>query len=434
MITDILRKALEPLFNKYGVTNIEDLLSLSLSRFKTIRTPEKAVLEGIENNEVAPHLHELNMFFEIYRLAHVLDAEFYDEVKQVYQTGSGFGFILSATTLIGAKDQTAELLNGIFNIGVPEGACIQFLLVASGELSSVFNNWKSNRKSSGVFDNIANARVDFLNSGTKKRLFPRNKMNVRNFRLFITFTFDGLFQEENYGLVENIRNAASSQFKAQGIECRNFGPEEYINLCKELLAPKQSGIEYSTYDETLPLRDQVADPDNNIYIDRDGIVINDTAIRSLGIKRYPSHLYLNSMNGVIGDQFSAMLQIPYPFVLCCNIQVLNPETTNGKLRIESERVQNQARNGIGRYLPVVNRKAQEYQFCNEILANGEGFVNVGHFLHIYTPLGKSEEAFQEAQAVFRSQNFELVNYSNIQFPALLSSIPLFFEVFLLNNN
>ena len=108
-----------------------------------------------------------------------------------------------------------------------------------------------------------------------------------------------------------------------------------------------------------------------------------------------------------------MLQIPYPFIFCCNIQVLNQETTNGRLRIEAERVQNQARNGMGKYLPGVNRKAQEYQLMQQCLADGEGMVMVGHMFHIFTPLGKSREAVQEASAVFRSKGFELVNYSNI---------------------
>ena len=426
-LSDILNALAKPLFNKYGVTNLEDLINVTFSKFKTVQTPESAVLEMEENDDVAPHLEDINRFFEIYRLCHVLDYEFYDEVNQIYQTGSGYGFILSATTILGAAENTPELLNGLFNIGLPEGSCVQFLLLASGEVSGVFNNWKYKRSSNPIFNKIADSRIEFLNKGTKKRLFPRNKMSVKNYRLFITFSFDGLCQEESYGLVENIRTAASSTLKSQGIESWNCGPDELINLLREVLCPKQDGIERYSYDPDLPIKDQIADPDNNIYIDRDGIVINDTSIRSLGIKKYPIHLYLNSMGGVIGDEFSAMLQIPYPFLFCCNIQILNPETTNGKLRIEAERVQNQAKNGIGKYVPIINRKAQEYQFMQQILADGEGCVNVGHFLHIFTPLGKSEEAFQEAQAVFRSKGFELVNYNNIQFPALLSSLPLFFD-------
>lgn len=427
MIQDFFDPFLRPFFNKYGVTNVQDLTSLFMSKFKSVNTPEKAVQEAIDNGDVAPHLDEINRFFEIYRLGHVLDFELYDEVNQVYQTGSGFGFILSGTTLLGAGESTAELLNGLFNVGIPEGACIQFLLLASGELTPIFKYWKSQRKSNPIFDKIADNRINFLNKGTKKRLYPRNKMSVKNFKLYISFTFNGLFQEDSYGVVDNVRNAAASLLKSQGIDSRNLPPDEFINLCREMLCPRQDGIQFYEYDDTLAIKDQIADPDENIYIDQDGIVINDTSIRTLGVRKYPTHLYLNNMGGVIGDELSAMLQIPYPFALCCNIQILNPETTNATLRLEAERVQNQAKNGIGRYLPIINRKAHEYQYMQQILADGEGCVNVGHFFHIYTPLGKSEEAFQEAQAVFRSRGFELVNYKNIQFPALLSSIPLFFD-------
>lgn len=422
-----LEKLLQALLRRYEVTTVQELLQQKLSKLKFTKTPEIAVKNALENEEVAPHLQEINEFFKIHRLSHVLDFEYYDEINMIYQTGSGYGFILEATTLTGVSENTSELLTGLFNVGIPEGACIQFLLHASSELDGIFSTWRNQRQQSPLYQTIQEERVKFLKQGTKDRLFPKNKMCVRNFRLLITFTFEGVFSEENTGMIENIRNASQSLLKSQGIETRNIQPEGFINFCREILCPKQKDWELTSYDDTLPIRDQISDPDNNIYIDTDGIVINDTAIRSLGVKKYPTQLYLQTMGGVIGDQFSSMLQIPYPFLFCCNIQVLSPEKTNGKLIIEAERVQNQARNGIGRFVPIINRKAGEYKLAQQILADGEGFVNFGHFFHIYTPLGKSEEAYQEVQAVFRSKNFELVNYSNIQFPAVLSSLPLFFD-------
>ncbi|MBY0379013.1 MAG: TraC family protein, partial [Burkholderiales bacterium] len=423
MLDSVLNKVL----SKYEVKNFPDLISHLSKKIKSIRTPENDLLEQQKTKVLNPKLHEINEILKANRLAHILNYEYYDEESKIYQTSRAYGFVLEATTLTGANDKTDDILKGLFNIGIPDGACIQFLLSANSDLEHNFQFWKDKRLNNPLYTTITDERIKFLRNGTKHKLFDKHKIIIRDFRLYITFTFEGAYGVENRNFVDNIRNAVCSIFKTQFIEARNVEPEQLINFIKGIMCYSQSGNEWVSYDDRLPIRDQIADPDNNIYVDTDGLVINDCCVRSLSVRKYPIEPKLFSMSQVIGDAMSAMLQIAHPFLFSCNIQILNAEKTNGKMIFESERVAKQSKNKMGRFLPIIDKKAHEYQLMKQLLDEGEGFVNMGHYLHIFTEIGKSEEAYQEAKAVFKSKGWELVNNSNIQLPTLLSSLPLYHD-------
>ncbi|MCX8514100.1 MAG: type IV secretion system protein TraC [Burkholderiales bacterium] len=418
---------LQKLLNKYEVKNVQELVSTVSKRFSRIKTPEKDVAEQLKNKTLNSKKAEIEQIFKANRLSHLLNYEYYDEVVGIFQTSRSYGFILEATTLTGISDKTDDILKGLYTIGIPEGACLQFVLQASSELDNIFGNWKDIRKQDPLYQTIVDERIKFYKTGTKHKLFDKNKIIVRNFRLFITFTFEGAYDSNSAQFLDNIRNAARSILKSQFIETNLVTPSVLINFVREIVCARQDGLEWVEYDSRMSIRDQIADPDNNIYVDTDGIVINDTCVRSLSVRRYPTEPRLHTMNQIIGDDMSTMLQISYPFLLCCNIQILNAEKTNGIMQLEAERTAKQSKNGMGRILPIVDKKAHEYQLMKQLLSEGEGFVNMSHYLHIFTPLGKSEEAFQEAQAVYRSKGWELVNNSNIQLPTILCSLPLFHD-------
>lgn len=414
-------------FRKHGANNLPEFLNVMFKRLQTVKTPENEVKAQLSEKQLNPKQSEINQLLQTTRLANFLSYEYYDEEHGVYQTNRSYGFVLEATTLTGVHEKTDDILRGIYNIGLPDNSCIQFILQASSELDEVFDYWKSARNPEDLYQTIVDERIKFYKTGTKNRLFNKNKIIARNFRLLISFTFEGAFEEQNAQFIENIKNAVYSIFKSVGIESRTIYPTELINFAREVLCIRQDSIEKVEYDNRLAIKDQIADPDNNIYIDTDGLVVNDTAIRSLSIRKYPTEPRLSMMNSIIGDTMSSMLQISYPFMLVCNIQILNAERTNGVMSIEAERVAKQSKNGMGKWLPIIDKKAHEYQLIKHLLSEGEGFVNLAHYLHLFTPLGNSEEAFQEVQAVYRSKGWELVNNSNIQFPTLLSSMPLFHD-------
>lgn len=423
MIGDILRTVLA----KAGVSNLEELVKKVTRGFKYSKTPAKDVKIANETGELSPHLNTWNeLLQDIHRLSQDIDYEYYDEENQIYQTGTGYGYIFEATPILGVQENTSEVLFTIFNTGLPENTCVQFLLQASGEVDHIFTNWKGN-VSDKFFQKIAEERINFLKQGTKGRLFKQNKISVRDFKLFISISFEGIFSDDAKPMIENTRISIKSILESQGIYTQNLKPQGLINLVRQIVCPKQDGIDYLEYDEQKLLRTQISTPDDELFIGRDGMVSNDVEIKCVGVNKFNPQAYLHQINNLIGDQFSTMLQIPYPFITFLNFKTLGQEKTNAKLRLEAERVQKQAREGYGRFNRDIPKKAEEFELMKDVIAEGEGLVLAAMYTILYTPLEKSEEAFQEAQALYRSNGFELVNYSNVQYPLLLSSLPLFFN-------
>lgn len=414
------------LFSKFGVTNAQDLAGSVFKNLKTIKTPESFVAGLLKSKSLNPRLADLSEIMQYDRLSNCcLPYEYYDDEYEYYQTKRAYGFVLEVATLTGVSDNTDELLKSLFQIGLPDGTCVQYLLHASPDMDNKFAAWKNIRNSNAFYHHIMDHRIKFLKSGSHKKLFNSQKIIVRDFRLFLSLTFDGAC--DNGKVVAQYKNSVSSVLKSIGIATKKIEPEELINIVRSIMCVTQNGQEHRTYDENTPIRDQISDPDNNIYIDQDGVVINDTSIVSMAVRKYPSEPKLPLMNNLVGDMMQAMMQISYPFIFCQNIQILNSEKTNGYVTVESARVEKQSKNGMGRILPIIDKKNQEYQLMKQLVSEGEGFVNMGHYLHLFTPLGESEEAVQEATSVFRSRAWELVRNKNIQLPTILSSLPLFHD-------
>ena len=59
----------------------------------------------------------------------------YDPASRLYFNARSKGFILSVTPLIGADERTGEILGAFFSEGLPPGACLQVLHLASPRIS-----------------------------------------------------------------------------------------------------------------------------------------------------------------------------------------------------------------------------------------------------------------------------------------------------------
>ena len=90
----------------------------------------------------------------------------YDEGAKLYRNARSKGFVLEVTPLIGADEQTGEILGQFFSEGLPQGACLQVLNFASPRIGNVVAPWFAPRyEQGGIYEAIARART--------KRLYER---------------------------------------------------------------------------------------------------------------------------------------------------------------------------------------------------------------------------------------------------------------------
>ena len=419
---------LKNFLNKYNADNVQELWSTLFRKMRKEHVPDKYALDVKNKTTFTPRQFEFQNMLETNRLADILPYEWFDEETNIYQTIRAHGFIFDCGTLVGCSENLDDQLKGLFNLGIPDGTCMQVMLLASSELEDKFNNYKSLR-TTPLQQKIASERIEFYKSGLKKSLKTGYKLPIRDFRLVISFAFDGTFEEHNHSTMISLQQSIGAVLRNSFIANNLMQPNELINLLRELLCTSMDPVEKHVYDKRRSIRDQVADIDNNIYIDADGLCINDVGVKSIAVGGYPEQFKITQCDQFIGDMFSIAAQISYPFFITQNITFLNQSDENRKLQTAAVATAEQVKPGkFTALFSVFKKKDAEYKLLQQVISNGEGLMLMSHTIHVYHPLGQSQAAFQEVRSLYKRFGYHLVTNSNLQLPSLLCSMPLYHDL------
>lgn len=418
---------LRDFLSKHNVDSVQELTKKLFNKFHKESVPDGYVKEVSTKKTLNPRLFEFKDLFESNRLADILPYEWFDEETNIYQTNRAFGFIFNCGTLVGTQQNLDEQLNGLFSLGIPDGTGMQILLLASSDIEDKLNYYVF-QHNTPILAKIAMERTKFYKTGVRKSLQEGYKLPVRDFKLVISFAFEGIYDEENKLSLLSLQQSISSILRNAGVYNELMEPNTFINLLREILCNSTQGFAKHHYDKRLSIRDQVAEIDNNIYIDADGICINDIGLKSIAVGRYPNEYSITVEDKFVGDFFSMASQIPYPFFITQNVTFLNQSKENAKLQTMALKTAEQAKPGkIPAYFAITQKKNAEYKLLQHAISNGEGLMLMNHMIHVYHPLGESEKAFQEIKSLYKSFGFDMVPNSNLQLSALLCSLPLFHD-------
>lgn len=419
---------LRQILNKYHADNVQELMGTFFKKMKKEDVPDTHAKKVKKKVAFNPRKFDFVNMLESNRLADMLPYEWFDPETNIYQTTRAHGFVFECGTLIGANANLDDKLKSLFNLGIPDGTCMQVMLLASSELEDKFTAYKALRKTP-LLNKLAQERIKFYNQGLKKSLKAGYKLPVRDFRLVISFTFDGLYDEANQGALVSLQQSIGAILKNSGINNQLMQPIEFINLLKEILCTESSPVEKNTYDKRKSIRSQIADIDNNIYIATDGMCINDMGIKSIAISGYPETFSIAQCDNFTGNVFNLAAQISHPFFLVQNVTFLNQGKENYKLHTAAMKTAGQVKEGkFTALFPLTHRKHAEYKMLQHVISTGEGLVLMSHYLHVYYPLGESISAFQEVKSLYQTFGFKVVTNSNMQLPTLLCSLPLFHDL------
>lgn len=410
--------------NARNVDSIEELKHKTFSKVRKLNTPDEYVKELLAKRALSPRQFEFQEMLDRCRVSDILPVEWFDEEIGIYQTEDAHGFVFDCGPIVGYKDGLDEQLRGLFNLSLEPGTCMQTLLIASSELEPQFKRYLALHKEP-LMKKIAEHRIDYYKQGLKGSLRDGYKMPVRDFRLVISFTFDGTFDEANRKQVITLRQSIEAVLKNSFIANRIMYPKQLLNLYRQLWCCSSELTEEVEYNPNLPIRDQISVIDNNIYQSPDGMVINDIGVRSLAVSGYPEEFKLSQCHSFIGNQLSISEQISYPFVICQNVVFLDSSKENAKLNASALKTAEQVKPGkFTAYFQVFHKKHHEYQMLQSMANSGEGMIYMGHSIHIYYPLGEAETAYQEVKSLYKTFNWTLTPNSNLQLPSYFTATPL----------
>ncbi len=274
-------------------------------------------------------------------LHELLPYRFFDEKNGIFINDSSLGFILEASPLVGASEETIDTLSGMITEGIPEGCTIQFINWASPKVGHIFNTWKQAReKQGGVYLKLAKKRVEFFQNSNHQSLFATNPFTTKDFRLFLSVsisvkkndgndflqkllkTISSNNDEPDYaGAISNIKSLKeklATSFRAVGMNSFEMGPEDLIRFLDEIVnfsvSQRKSDL---VYDPLQPINKQIVDPENILKKDQDELTLfaddesKKTNVRCFSVRSFPKTWAQWQCRDLIGDFFQDLRRMEW---------------------------------------------------------------------------------------------------------------------------
>lgn len=297
------------------------------------------------------------------------------ETKLYFNQDETVGYLWECVPLIYAGSDTFEMLEGLLNMGLPEGTCLQFILYADSHYWHLVEGYKGDKratKDNALLNSVIESTAEFYLEA-KDGLPQCQGIPIRNFRLFVTMKFDRKYAAKNNP--RDLRDAVFEILKGCQLFPAYVGPEELIRTLAEFFNDREFNKIESLYDESKEIKDQIILSETAISNGWSSLKIGDKVMKCMSPKKMPSEVGVLLMNYVCGDIWgmrSDTNQIQVPFLICINIVI--DKKIKPKLHAKCNFLLQQE--FAGSLAPSLARKQSEYLWATDEIEKGTAFVRV----------------------------------------------------------
>lgn len=382
---------------------------------------------GVNHQSEVPSDH-----FDTYPLLSQLPYEAYDATNKILINKSSLGFVLEASPLTGATEETETILTSILTDVIPKEADIQFLLHASDKIGHVLNAFEQARSGQGeTFEWLAKQRTEFLKKGTLKSLSSSGNFVLRDFKLYIIISvpkknIDNQIQE----LVE-VRDDIQSSLKSVKIFTQDIAVENFISLMWDLLNPSKSCYSAKqSWNEYDALNLQLTDPEYRLKIYPNKLLLeNETEswdVRSFVVRDFPRGREWTQwrMTECIGQLFNTALQIPCPFIISLSIRAMDYEKSVASTQMKYMNKDSTAKSPLAKFKPSASKEYQDWEHVRKRLSEGDRLVKVFYQVITYAPADEGNRAERKIRDLYQANGWKLRKEMFMQFQSWLAMLPM----------
>jgi conjugal transfer ATP-binding protein TraC len=388
-------------------------------------------LQTIETKKVITR-KKLSAFFEQHSLSGLLHYETFNPESDLFINKKSIGFILEASTLTGASEETVNILSTILTDTLPPNADLQFLLWASDKIGDELTAFEKQRSGHGeIFEWLARKRTDFLKSGTLNSLSKHGSYLIRDFRLFVVVSIPRKNVNDDSADLINIRDDIQSSLKSINIYSEHLAIERFISLMSDLLNPSSSI--YPTrqnWNEYDSLSLQLTDPEYHLEVLPNKLVIQSEQedkpweIRCFTVKDFPKAMTQWKMTDSIGQMFNNSLQLPCPVLISLNVRVLDHNKTASKAQLNFINKDNKAKSPLAKFIPNIIKEQQDWDFVRERLNDGDKLVKIYYQVIMYSPAHKATHNERKIKDLYNANGWKLRKEIFVQFQSWLAAMPM----------
>jgi conjugal transfer ATP-binding protein TraC len=288
----------------------------------------------------------------------------------------------------------------------------------------------SRRKASGdsIYTELAELRKTLYQKGATENIIKGSTIKVRNFRLFVSMVIPCEKTPQGYEKcitehVDKYREGLRSVLFSLNMGPTAVPPEKLNTVLMEILNPGHK-IEESSYDTTVPLRDQVIYADTEIHVESDHIKLDKYFCQSMTVKQYPEEWSMAKCINFTGSLYENAKQIGVPFMLVMNCEYPDQVKDGASVQKKALAAKYQSFGAFAKWLPqVVNRK-NNFDILSEAMENESlfyGYFNIFFFAKTKKQMYDINQSFQ---SLYRSMGVILQDDPYISLPLFLQMLPM----------
>ncbi|WP_226018692.1 type IV secretion system protein TraC [Novosphingobium sp. FKTRR1] len=415
---------------------------MSLS-FRTLRDAMLGVLTGdAEQTEAARPRLMLDM------LSDWLPYRVWDPRHRLYLNARSKGFVLGVTPLIGADERTAEILGAFFSEGLPGGACLQILHLASPRISRIVGPWFAPRYlQGGIYEAIARHRARQLYKMVWRSGSDEAPFHARHHQVFVSV---GVPEHKSVSAQElvQVREGLVAMLKSLGLGVIEVEPEGLIALIDDLTspttAPQEDAVPYNPED---PIAAQAIRRDIELVVREDRLVLATERFRPTGemadgspvigevypdrfdlrhfaVRAYPPRWAPHECARLIGDLFTDKLRFPCPAATMLCLVYPDQEAAAARAGYKFMRTTSLADTRSARFLPRIGEQSAEWARVQAELQEGRRLVRVFYGVTTYSPLGLGDTHERAVKSIYKAAGWDLADERYLQIQGLLAAMPL----------
>ena len=393
------------------ISNIVDYTGFKLpgeSVFDPMKNMEDAI--AIDTNGAIP-------------LADLLLYEYFDDVTGIAFNRGTLGIWFEIDPLVGSNETIEKNLTLFFNEELPEDGVVQFLIVASHDISNILDMWESKRNygCSGT-EKLTKYRRHFLETLSQDYANANDGRMPRNYRTFVTYANKDR-GEKSIEEIQKFKRKLSNKLKAEHLNPQLCNAEDLILISREILQMEIGKKSTARYDVLQKISDQILESGYFGTVEADRIVHHKTGLISkiFSPSELPESFSLADMVMLLGDDYKS---IPARFVISYSLANNLGAKGTSSLLAQGHRAIHAASKEYTRNDLVAQTEASEWVRVMARHKQGEVFLTESMCVMITAPKDEIEIAEEVLKSIYNTHDWKLSSCSKKQRLCALAILPM----------
>ena len=388
------------------------------SVFDPMKNMEDAI--AVDTNGAAP-------------LADLLLYEYFDDVTGIAFNRGTLGIWFEIDPLVGSNETIEKNLTLFFNEELPECGVVQFLIVASHDISNILDMWEAKRNygCSGT-EKLTKYRRHFLETLSKDYENANDGRMPRNYRTFVTYANKDR-GEKSIEEILKFKRKLSNKLKAEHLNPQIRNAEDLILISREILQMELGQKSKVKYNILNKISDQILQPGYFGTVEAERIVHHKTGLGASAIgtsaliskifspSELPASFSLADMVMLLGDDYKS---IPARFVISYSLANNLGAKGTSSLLAQGSRAIHAASKEYTRNDLVAQNEASEWVQVIARHKQGEVFLAESMCVMITAPKDEIEIAEEVLKSIYNTHDWKLSSCSKKQRLCALAILPM----------